>query len=160
MTCAAVTTKFSNLATSPLYVSFLCRILLEITFEHYSYVVLCVLYGGLTFHNFPQLPSCNILFLSVWLLSLVERAQLSTRMQTITRSARRKLNVTILLTWAVSNPVYVVDNIYGLRTIAMFYFVARLHSKSVRYLVQWDLRSLETLTSLRSGRYSLGPSGL
>ena len=37
-------------------------------------------------------------------------------------------------------------------------------SKSVRRLDQWDLRDLETLRplvapSLRSGRYSLGPSG-
>ena len=40
-----------------------------------------------------------------------------------------------------------------------------LYSKLVRYLVQWDLRSLETFRpevapSLRSGPYRLGPSGL
>ena len=47
----------------------------------------------------------------------------------------------------------------GMATIANVYF------KSVRGLIQWSLRSLETLRpevapSLRSGHHSLGPSGL
>ena len=50
-------------------------------------------------------------------------------------------------------------------SLAIIVWLLSYYSKLVRYLVQWDLRSLETLRpevapSLRSGRYSLRPSGL